>query len=287
MLGQASIIAFWLAMALYVGATVLYVYFFLTKGRQLSWYATLLTGAGFIVQTLSIILRWVQLGRFPIEGAFNSLSLAAWGLVLVYFIVEHLVRIKIFGPLLIPVAFLLMALAQLAGAGTASGLTPQALAALDNWRVFFHVLLIILANAGYAIAAAAAVVYLLQESQIKRHNTRMVFRRLPSLAQADRLGRRAVEWAFPAYTAGILLGIIRAIELAPTSPALAQWWLDPRVILAVVIWLVYGSYLVLRFREALDGRRAALMALAGFAFVVVTAILARTLASGFHVFGRF
>ena len=281
MAGTISIITFWFAMALYVGATVLYVYFFLTKNRQLSWYATFLTGAGFIMQTISIIARWVATGSFPIEGAFNSLMLAAWGLVFVYFVVEHLIRIKVLGPLLVPAAFVLMALAQLAGAQV----MPPVGNLLDNWRVWFHVILIMLANAGFAIASAAALVYLLQERQIKRHKTNMVFRRLPSLAQADRLEKIAVEWAYPAYTAALFLGILRAIEKAPQLPSLAAWWFDPRVMLAGVIWVIYGAYLVLRFRDSLSARQAAWLTLAGFVVVIVTAIVARTVASGFHIFG--
>jgi ABC-type transport system involved in cytochrome c biogenesis permease subunit len=279
--GTISIITFWFAMALYVGATVLYVYFFLTKNRQLSWYATFLTGAGFIMQTISIIARWIATGHFPIDGAFNSLMLAAWGLVLVYFVVEHIIRIKVLGPLLVPAAFVLMALAQLAGAQ----IMPPVGDLLDNWRVWFHVILIMLANAGFAIAAAAALVYLLQERQIKRHKTNMVFRRLPSLAQADRLERIAIEWAYPAYTAALLLGILRAIEKAPQDAKLAAWWFDPRVMLAGVIWVVFGSYLVLRFRDSLSARQAAWLTLIGFVVVIVTAIVARTVVSGFHIFG--
>lgn len=281
MSAQISIITFWFAMALYVGATVLYVYFFLTKNRRMSWYATFLTGAGFIMQTVSIGARWAATGQFPIDGAFNSLSLAAWGLVLVYFVVEHLIRIKVLGPLLIPAAFFLMALAQLAGAQV----MPPAGALLDNWRVIFHVILIMVANAAFAVGAAASAVYLLQEQQIKRHRTTMIFRRLPSLAQADRLGRRAIMTGFPVYTAGILLGILRAIEQAPHVPSLAMWWLDPRVILAGIIWVIYGAYIVLRLRDTLTGRQAAWLSIAGFALVVVTAIVARTVATGFHIFG--
>jgi HemX protein len=280
-LGQLSIITFWVARALYVGATVLYVYFFLTKNRRLSWYATFLTGAGFLMQTVSIGAMWAATGQFPIEGAFNSLSLAAWGLVLVYFIVEHFIKFKILGPLLIPIAFALMALAQLVGVQA----MPAPNSLLDNWRVWFHVLLIMLANAGFAVGTAASAIYLLQEQQIKRHRTNVVFRRLPSLAQADRLARRSVMVAFPVYTAGLFLGILRAIEQAPHVPGLASWWFDPRVMLAGIIWVVYGSYIFLRLRGSLTGRQAAWLCMAGFVLVVITAIVARTVAAGFHIFG--
>jgi ABC-type transport system involved in cytochrome c biogenesis permease subunit len=278
---QASIITFWFAMALYVGATVFYVYFFLTKNRRLSWYATFLTGAGFIMQTVSIVARWIASGQFPVEGAFNSLSLAAWGLVLVYFIVEHHIRIKILGPLLIPIAFVLMAVAQLVGARA----MPAPGALLDNWRVWFHVLLIMVANAAFAVSAALSGVYLIQEQQIKRHRTNVFFRRLPSLAQADRLARLGIMGAFPVYTAGLFLGVLRAIEQAPSNPGLASWWLDPRVMLSGVILAIYGAYIFLRLRNSVTGRQAAWISIAGFVLVVITAIVARTVASGFHIFG--
>ncbi len=281
MIAQISIITFWFAMALYVGATVFYVYFFLTKNRRMSWYATFLTGAGFLMQTASILTRWAATGQFPMEGAFNSLSLAAWGLVLAYFVLEHHIRIKVLGPLLIPVAFVLMAFAQLVGAEA----MPPAGALLDNWRVTFHVILIMVANAAFTVAAATSATYLLQEQQIKRHRTNIISRRLPSLAQADRLSRISIMTGYPIYTAGLLLGVLRAIEQAPNVPGLAGWWWDPRVILASIIWLVYGAYIVLRLRGSLTGRQAAWLSIAGFALVVVTGIVARTVASGFHVFG--
>lgn len=278
---QLAIILFWFALALYVGATVLYAYYFLDKRHALSWYATFLTGAGFICHTASIGLRSVATKGTQIAGP-NSLVLAAWTLVLVYFVVEHLVRLKVYGTVLVPISAALLMTAQILGVNAASRVALTAVQAqeLENWRVGIHVAVIMLANAGFAIGAAASIVYLLQESQLKHHRASTLLRRLPSLAQTDLIARRAIAFSYPAYSAGLLLGITRAIEAAPTG-----WWYDPRVVLAGVVWLLFGVYLFLRYRRGISGRQAAWVATGGIVLVIVLAVVARTVPSGFHIFG--
>ncbi len=278
-MGQLALITFWVASALYVGATVLYGYHFLSKRKTYSWYARFLTGAGFLAHTASIGLQWAFDGRFPLTGAYASLSLAAWALILIYFVVEHMLQVRVYGVLLVPLAVIGMATAQL-NASRAVNLPPQAEGYLDSWRVAIHVALIMIANAGFLIAAAASVLYLLQEGQLKAHRTSALFRRLPSLAQTDMLARRLVSFAFPLYSAGVLLGTIRAIEKDVTG-----WWADPRVMLAGVVLGIFGAYLVLHYRSDISGRSAAWIAISGAGFVILLSVLARTLPAGFHIFG--
>jgi ABC-type transport system involved in cytochrome c biogenesis permease subunit len=274
---QATFIAFWFALALYAAATVLYVYYFTDKRRKLALYATFGTGAGFIVHTGSIVLRWADQGRFPLQGVFDSLSLAAWALVLIYFIVEHLAKVRVLGALLVPTALVGMVIAQF----YLSTPVGHAAEVLDNWRVGIHVVLVNLANAGFALGAAASILYLIQERQLKHHTTNVLFRRLPPLASTDKLARRAIAYAFPAYTAAILLGTLRAVEFD-----LQGWYFDPRVMLAGIVWLIFGFYLLLRYRKANASARAyALVAIAGLVVVIALMIVARTVPSGFHIFG--
>jgi ABC-type transport system involved in cytochrome c biogenesis permease subunit len=274
---QGSLVTFWFATALYAAATVLYAYFFLVKREKLAWYATFTTGAGFLMHTVAIGLRWAQKGSFPFEGTFESLLIAAWALVLIYFAVEHLSNIKVLGTLLVPGALIAMVIAQLNFHPPSAEIADV----LDNWRVGFHVVVINLANAGFAIGAAASIGYLLQEVQLKRHTTNVFFKRLPSLATTDRLARQAILWAFPAYSAGILLGTIRAAEFD-----VAGWYLDPRVLMAVLVWLIFATYLYLRGRSSVGGKTAAWIAVVGLVAVVALAVIARTVPSGFHIFGQ-
>jgi ABC-type transport system involved in cytochrome c biogenesis permease subunit len=278
-LGTFESLAMWLTMALLAGATVLYAYHFLSKRAKFSFYATLLTGAGFLFLTASVGVHSSAVEGSRLWGPY-SMVLAAWALVLVYFVVEHLIRLKVYGTVLVPVALVLLVIAQIMGAG--AHLTPPPASEqllLDNWRVVVHVALIVFANAGFLIGAAASAAYLGLEGQLKQHRTSTLFKRLPSLSQTDLVARRSVVFAFPAYSAGLLLGILRAIETN-----IATWWLDPRIMLSGVVWAIYATYLYLHYARNLSARTAARIALVGAVFVIVLAIVARAVPEGFHIF---
>ncbi|MDZ4166686.1 MAG: cytochrome c biogenesis protein CcsA [Coriobacteriia bacterium] len=278
---EVAFVAFWMAMALYAAATVLYVYHVVTKRVALSWYATFATGAGFLLHTASIGLRSSATDGTELSGS-NVLVLMAWALVLVYFVLEHLIKRKVYGALLVPIALLSMLVAQIGGLSSTvlAELRPEQAALLDNWRVGIHVAMIAFANAGFLVSAAASLMYLVLERQLKNRRSSKFMSRLPSLTQTDTIARRAVLWAFPGYTAGMMLGALRAIE---TDVAL--WWADPRVVLSGLVWLVFATYQFLRWRRGWGGRQGAYLSLAGFVLVVILAVVARTVPSGFHIFG--
>ena len=278
---QASMVLFWFSLALYICATVLYAYQFVLRRAKTGWWARFFTGAGFICQTMSIGAHSIATQGTQLTGA-NQLMLVSWALVLLYFVMEHVIKIKIYGAFLIPIAVLFMGAAEVLGAF--AGPTSQSavqVQQLDSWRVVFHVALIVFANAGFAFGAIASALYLFQAGQLKAHQSSIITRRLPSLTTLQKMSRRAISFSFPVYTAGLLLGILRAIETH-----VEQWWFDPRIMLSGVVWIVFGAFLTLVYRRHASARTVAWVAVVGFVFVVILAILARTVPVGFHLFGR-
>lgn len=277
---QASVVLGWFALALYIVATVLYSYQFLLRRPVTAWWARFATGAGFICQTASIGLHSTVTDGTQMTGG-NSLVLASWVLVLIYFVVEHLIKVRVYGTFLVPLALVLLGVAHLMGVGgEAAELTVDQIGQLDSWRVGIHVGLIFAANAGFLVSAASSAFYLVQDRQLKRRRTTPIFRKLGSLAQTQKVARRAIVFAYPAYTVGLTLGVIRAIE-----KDVGGWWADPRTMLAGVVWFIYGIYLLLVYRRGISGRAASWVSLAGFVLVVLVGIMARTLPTGFHIFG--
>lgn len=280
---QVAVVAFWFTMALLAGATVLYVYHFATKRADLAWYATFTTGAAFLTLTASIGLRSSATSGTELTGA-NSLVLMAWALVAVYFVFEHLAKIKIYGTVLLPIALILLVVAQLRGvtSGVIAELPPDQAVLLASWRVGIHVALIVFGSAGFLVAGAASATYLVLARQLKTHRTTKLFKRLPSLEQTDLLARRSVQWALPAYTAAMLLGVVRAIETDVSA-----WWADIVVMLAGLVWACFALYLFLRWRRGWAGRAPAYLALAGATLVVVLRIVSQVVGGTgrFHVFG--
>jgi HemX protein len=282
---QASEVLFWFALGLYIGATVLYAEQFVLRRSKVGWWARFSTGAGFICQTASIGFRSYQLNTTELTGA-NQLMLASWALVLLYFVMEHVIKIKAYGTFLVPFAVLFMVASRLLAARSGGSMLPANEQVLvENWRVGFHVALIVFGNAGFAFGAVSAGLYLWQEGQLKQHKSNAVTRRLPSLATLQTVARRAIGFAFPVYTAGLLLGILRAVEAN-----VADWWFDPRIMMSGFVWATFAVYLWIVYRHDVSTRTSSWVAVVGFVFVVALAILARVplpgVPSAFHAFGQ-
>ena len=279
-MAQASFVLFWFSLALYIAATVLYAYQFVLKRPKVGYYARFHTGAGFICQTLSIGANSLYHGTTQLTGA-NQLMLASWALVLLYFVMEHLIKIKIYGAFLVPVAVFFMGASEVLGALDRSSNQVMNDPLLNSGLVAFHVGLIVFANAGFVFGAVSSGIYLFQEGKLKSHTSNIITRRLPSLTTLQSIARRAILFSFPVYTAGLLLGVLRAV-----SASVSEWWFDQRIMLSGIIWVVFGTYLVLVYRQNVSNRTSSWVALFGFVLVVIVAIVARTVPIGFHVFGR-
>lgn len=274
-------VLFWFAFALYIGATVFYGYQFILRNAKVGWWARFMTGAGFLCQTASIGLNSVANDGTPLTGA-NQLVLAAWALVLLYFVMEHVIRIRAYGAFLIPVAVTALAIAQLIGESDSAVPTSATISEqMDSAGIIFHVALIVFANAGFVFAAVSSVLHLYQGSQLKHHRTGVLSRRLPSLATLQMVTRRSIGLAFPIYSVGLSLGVVRAIQ-----KDVRLWWTDPRIMMSGVVWLIFAAYLTLVYRHGVSSRTASWISIVGFAFVVALAVVARTVPVGFHLFGQ-
>lgn len=277
---QAWPVLFWFAFALYVGATVFYGYQFVLRNPRVGWWARFMTGAGFLCQTASIGFNSTANDGTPLNGA-NQLVLASWALVLLYFVMEHVIRIRAYGAFLIPVAVTALAVAQLIGGDrTAVPVPGEITEQMNSVGIIFHVALIVFANAGFVFGAVSAVLHLLHGSMLKQHRTGLFSRRLPSLGTLQTVTRRSISLAFPVYSAGLSMGVLRAIDQDVDG-----WWMDPRIMMSGIVLFVFGLYLILVYRRGISSRTASWIAIAGFAFVVILAVIARTLPVGFHVFG--
>ena len=162
---------------------------------------------------------------------------------------------RLLGLVVMPLAASLLVVAR-AGGGTGIGVRSR----YSNLFLVVHVGLVLAAFAGFTLAAALSALYLWQERRLKRRATTILRRPAPSLATLDRLAGRTVVFSLPALTLGIGVGIARLVARGDR--------LDALVVATLVTWLVWTAYLLLRAR-GWTGRRAAFVALAGFALVIV------------------
>ena len=252
-MGELALVLFWPAAIGYAEAAVAYLGETIRPGR-LARFAIWGVRLGWLAQTALLVAQAAQADGFAWSSWAGSLNLFVWMCVGAYLIWGCRAPFRLLGLAVMPLAAVLFALAWAAGGGRAeaSGLGTVFLA--------FHVGLVTLGLAAFTIGAALAAVYLWQDRRLKRRSPTLLRVRAPSLATLDSLLGRTVAVGLAALTAGIATGLAR---LGAEGRGL-----DAVVAMTFVAWVVYAAFLLLRHEAGWRGRRAALLALAGFAIVV-------------------
>ncbi|HXY80653.1 MAG TPA: cytochrome c biogenesis protein CcsA [Gaiellaceae bacterium] len=221
-------------------------------GRAATWGVRL----GWLVQTALLAVQAAREAGFPWGTWAGSLNLFVWLVVGAYLIWGCRKPYRLLGLGVMPLAAALLVVAR-AGGGTGVGTRSH----YSNLFLVVHVGLVLAAFAGFTLAAALSGLYLWQERRLKRRAATILRRPAPSLATLDRLAGRTVAVSLPALTLGIAVGIVRLVERGDRVDAL--------VVATLVTWLVWTAYIVLRTARGWTGRRAAYLALAGFALVIL------------------
>jgi len=219
-------------------------------GRAAIWGVRL----GWLAQTALLGVQAAREDGFPWSTWAGSLNLFVWLVVTVYLGVRRPYRLL--GLAVMPLAAALLVVARVGG-GTGVGARSH----YSNLFLVLHVGLVLVAFAGFTLAAALSAFYLWQERRLKQRAVTILRRPAPSLATLDRLASRTVLFSLPALTLGIAVGLVRLLNDGEHIDAL--------VAATAVTWIVWASYLALRATRGWTGRRAAYVALAGFALVIV------------------
>jgi ABC-type uncharacterized transport system permease subunit len=245
---------FWPALLLYGEAAVGYLGDARrpgAAGRAATWGVRL----GWLVQTALLAVQAAREDGFPWATWAGSLNLFVWLVVGTYLIWGCRRPYRLLGLAVMPLAAALLVVAR-AGGGTGVGAPSH----YSNLFLVLHVGLVLAAFAGFTLAAALSALYLWQERRLKRRATSILRRPAPSLAVLDRLAARTVLVSVPALTLGIGVGVARLVDLGER--------IDAVVVTTLVTWAAWTAYLGLR-AAGWKGRRAAYLALTGFALVVV------------------
>ncbi len=199
-----------------------------------------------LVLTLSLVVRYINVGHIPYVQLYETYLFVAWSIALIAVIADLSVKSRLPSTIANIIAGLILVYIwqwpDVSREG--SPLVP----ALDSPWLDVHIATAFLSYAGFAISAGASIIYL-----VKRN------------PKVDELSYKLVTFAFPLLGMGILLGAVWANE------AWGRYWgWDPKETAALVTWLVYAGYLHARLVMGWKGVRANIFNLIGFFCVVFT-----------------
>lgn len=260
----------WLALALYalgIGLTFPSV----VRRRPSLPPATLgVLGLGLLLHAVALAAEGAEIHRLPLTDVRSALSFFSFLATLAFFFVYLRYRITALGIFMLPLVFVLTLI---------SALRPDRLSASPAFRggwLLTHIASIFLGYTAFLLTFVAAIMYLIQERELKSKKPRAFYYRLPSLDVCDELYSRSLVFGLPFLSLGILTGFVWASRTWK-----GPWELDPKILASLITWLVYLILFSTRLSGTWRGRRSAYLAVFGFVAIMVT-FLGISLWSGQH-----
>jgi cytochrome c-type biogenesis protein CcsB len=316
-LATLSKTTFTIALFAYVVSMVGYFHYLAFRREPVYVAARAIAIAGVLAHVTSIVARGFAAGRVPWGNMYEYSSLLALLVVVVSLVyIEGVQHVKTVTGFSLSFSVLTMAIALTAFYVGPVELVP----ALNSYWIKIHVVAAITGSSLFGLGGIMTILYLIQsgrerkrerEQEIARQElaarepapimggsledppdlegsadetVRVATRRsvLPPSETLDRLAYKTIAFAFPIWTFAVIAGAIWA------ESAWGRYWgWDPKETWSFITWVVFAGYLHARATAGWRGRKAAVVALVGFASLLVTYYVVNLWIVGLHSYKGF
>jgi cytochrome c-type biogenesis protein CcsB len=272
---------------------------------------------GVLAHVTSIVTRGFAAGRVPWGNMYEYSSLLALLVVVVSLVyIEGVQHVKTVTGFSLAFSVLTMAIALTAFYVGPVELVP----ALNSYWIKIHVVAAITGSSLFGLGGIMTILYLIQSGRERKREreqeaarrelaarepapimggsledtpdlegsadetVRVATRRsiLPPSETLDRLAYKTIAFAFPIWTFAVIAGAIWA------ESAWGRYWgWDPKETWSFITWVVFAGYLHARATAGWRGRKAAVVALVGFASLLVTYYVVNLWIVGLHSYKGF
>jgi ABC-type uncharacterized transport system permease subunit len=249
----------------YAAAAAAYLAHFAWRDPRTGRLATAFLAGGVLAHTFFIGMQTVRVGHAPLVGTTAAISAFVWLLGLAYVYVELTTDERAMG---IFVAPLLVALDVIPVLDPQISPRPEV---LRSPLFTLHVVSMLFAYASFALASVLGITYVLLFNEIKAKHLGYFYERLPSLQALDAMNGRVVTIGWVFLTLGIGIGGLWVTQLTPSSDPriVGMSFADPKILIALVSWVLYSFALLARRAIGWTGRRAAWLSTVGFVIVLL------------------
>jgi ABC-type uncharacterized transport system permease subunit len=218
------------------------------------------------VEMLAAAHRLMPVGMHQVQSTLALLIVTAFLLTWVRY------RTISFGVFALPLAFLVI----LTPAIGQDKYTFSSSLVRSGW-ITIHVTLLLAAYASLIFSLVASLFYLAQERRLKNKQSPGFLEWMPPLDTMDQIAKTTLIFGFHCMTGGLLIGSFIAQEHMG-----AAYFLDPKVVLSFVMWVLYLVMLFVRRSTGLRGKRAVYLSSA--VFLLMLCVWAANLVSSVHRF---
>jgi cytochrome c-type biogenesis protein CcsB len=248
--------AVWVAILIYFLSAIYYLIWLFLPGARIGRLASRLFLTGAILQTATIVARWMAVGRLPSESLYESLQWFAWSAAVTYIFVER--RFKGVYAAGFPVAAVACAACLYAILGRSPGVSPLFPALQSDWFIW-HVVITSMAYAVFVVAFAVECGYVILARLLPPQMFSRYGMDTDTMARFHRAAHLLALFGFPLLTFGIISGA------AWSEQAWGRYWSwDPKETWLLITWTVYALYLHAMTLARWRGGRATALSILGF-----------------------
>jgi len=234
-----------------------------------------LTVLAFGLQAIGVVTRGIAAGRVPWGNMYEFSITASLSVVGIYLLLSTKYDLRWLGVFIVTPVLLVLGFAVTVLYVDAGQLVP----ALRSYWLVIHVSAAVISFGLFTTATLVSTLYLVKSRYERRGATSRTgfLDRIPSAAALDKLAYRIVAFVFPLWTFAVIAGAIWA------ENAWGRYWgWDPKETWAFITWVIYAGYLHARATAGWKGRKAAIIAIVGYASLIFNFIGVNIWLPGLH-----
>lgn len=264
---------------LYAAAWGNYAYLFFretTFGRRTATPLLLVTAA---IHWAGIVLIAIQHRRCPLGNLPEVLSVIAFSVAAIYLLLERREGNRHTGAFVLALVVPIMVVSS---STPPSGAPPSPL--LKSPLFGLHTTLALIGYASFLVSAVYSAMFLLLHRALKQRRFGLVFQRLPALEGLAGMAVTAAAIGFASLTLTVIVGVIWGSRALTPEQLPRGFWSDPKLLLTLLVWAVYGAALLARTAFRWTHRRTIVLFLAAFVVAVLAVVALNTILPTFHRF---
>lgn len=215
---------------------------------------------GFIVQTTGLNLRGLVVKGCPLGNPFEITQFICWSLILLYFIIGPVFKLRLLGFFTTALAAALCGISLLIPAWDSP--YPPGIFGGNPW-IELHAALAIFSYGMFATVALVSVMFLIQQHGLKKKQFKGIYAYLPSVQQLDNIAKRLSYTGVFCLSAALAFGTVFWVE----NPSLVPVF---KLSVTCFVWFGYLIIVALRLKRILVTRRHAIASIALFICALIS-----------------
>jgi HemX protein len=250
----------WIAAACYLAGVLIGTIALARNRKQPTGAIYLIVVGGFLLQTVGLYLRGLEVGGCPLGNTFELFQFTAWSATALYLVVGLTFRLSLLGYF---TSLLSLVLTTVSLAIPGWDATRRVEIFGDNVWIEFHAALALFSYGVFALLALTSIMFLLRNYSLKHKRLNGAFAFLPAIRDLDVISLRLLTVGVVLLSASLLVGAaywVRAFDTVNVS----------KLLITVGIWFAYGASLALRRQGRLHSTRLSWVCIGLFAAALLS-----------------